>query len=169
MPKSLQFLDNFLFLPDMPTSFIESNLKSAINLQPSDLQKISNIDDKSKSMHGSLMKSSLNGMPIFVIYMDPIVSVEKKQSKTKVDKSLWICPKTSKLDTLWWIYTWPIKFLLTLTIPNPKTYRQMYPLTFFMCIIWIGINSYMIVWMLSIIGKHGFRVHTKSLSQLKDR
>lgn len=139
---------------DVPTSFIESNLKSAINLQPSDLQRISNINEKSKSMHGSLMKSTLNGMPIFVIYMDSMMSVKKEESKTEMAKSLWSCPNTSKLNTLWWIYTWPIKFVLTLTIPNPKTYRRIYPLTFFMCIIWIGINSYMIVWMLSIIGEH---------------
>lgn len=141
----------------MPTSFIESNLKSAISLQTNDLRKMTNTEEKPKSLHGSLSKSSLNNMPIFMIYADQFKSaVNKGETDKKLDKSLWNCPMTSKLKTMWWIYTWPIKLLLTLTIPNPKIYRRWYPLTFVMCVIWIGLNSYMIVWMMTVIGKHRF-------------
>lgn len=138
----------------MPTSFVESNLKDAISLQVDDLRKIANIEEKPKTLHGSLSKSSLSDMPIFMIYTNPSKSETNKEvNEQKEDKSLWNCPMTGRLKTLWWIYTWPIKFLLTLTIPNPKTYRRCYPLTFVISIIWIGLNSYMIVWMMTVIGE----------------
>ncbi|XP_055302268.1 sodium/potassium/calcium exchanger 4-like [Sitodiplosis mosellana] len=138
---------------DVPTSFVESNLKRAISLQTDDLRKMTNMNEKPKSLHGSLSKSSLNDMPIFMIYADQSKSVENKdETEQKVDKSLWNFPMKSKLKTMWWIYTWPIKLSLTLTIPNPKTYRRWYPLTFVMCVIWIGLNSYMIIWMMTVIG-----------------
>lgn len=118
-------------------------------------------NDKPKSLHGCVSKSSLNDMPIYMIYMEKQQQSHHHDKTTKTDtngnkceKSLWLCPMTSKLTTIFWIYTWPIKLLLTLTIPNPKTYRRCYPFTFFMCIVWIGVNSYVIVWMLSIIGEH---------------
>lgn len=79
---------------------------------------------------------------------------ESDDSVKKIRKSLWRLPTSTRLKTLWWVYTWPIKGVLTLTIPNPKTYRQLYPLTFLMCVISIGLNAYMIVWMLSVIGQY---------------
>lgn len=138
----------------MPTSFIESNLKTAINLQPNDLRKMVNTEEKPRTLHGSLSKSSLTDSPIFMIYMNPSkTNGNGDETEQKSKKSLWNCPITSKLKTLWWIYTWPIKFVLTLSIPNPKTYRRWYPFTLFMCVIWISLNSYMVVWMMSTIGE----------------
>lgn len=152
---------------DFPASFIEMNLSGTRNLQSSDLKEAGEIlKVKPKTLHGCISKSSLNDMPIYMIYMEreqqqqqqPQKMVKSGEIEGKCAKSLWTCPMTSKLTTLWWIYTWPIKLLLTFTIPNPKspTYRRFYPFTFIMCIIWIGVNSYVIVWMLSIIGKHNY-------------
>lgn len=138
----------------MPVSFVESNLKNAITLQPNDLRQMTNIDEKPKTLHGSLSRSSLTDLPIFMIYTNPSKLEEKKgETIENKSKSLWNRPMSSKLRTIWWIYTWPIKFLLTLTVPNPKTYRRMYPLTFIMCVIWIGLNSYMIIWIMTIMGE----------------
>lgn len=78
-----------------------------------------------------------------------ILNAEPKKKR----KSLWIMPSGDRTRLIWWIYTWPIKLLLTISIPNPKTYRRLYPLTFFMCIIWIGLNAYMIVWMITVMGE----------------
>ncbi|XP_067636272.1 sodium/potassium/calcium exchanger 4 isoform X2 [Eurosta solidaginis] len=52
----------------------------------------------------------------------------------------------------WWAFVFPIKFTLTLIIPNPHYCRRLYPLSFVMCILAIGINAYMIVWMLTAVG-----------------
>ncbi len=76
-----------------------------------------------------------------------------KDDNVKLRKSLWTFPNGKWPRKLWWIYTWPIKLILTLTIPNPKTYKKLYPLTFALCIIWIGVNSYMIVWMMTVVGE----------------
>ncbi|XP_055698632.1 sodium/potassium/calcium exchanger 4-like [Phlebotomus papatasi] len=65
---------------------------------------------------------------------------------------LWNMPKSSVGRRIWWLYTWPIRFVLTFTVPSPKRMRRFYPLTFIMCIVWIAINSYMIFWMLTVIG-----------------
>lgn len=133
----------------MPTSYIEKNLRNAvITLQPANSEKA----EEPKSPQGSISISSINQDPIFMIYKNGKVS-ESDDSIKKKRKSLWRVPVADRLKTVWWIYTWPIKFILTLTVPNPKTFRRLYPLTFIMCIIWIGLNAYMIVWMISVMGR----------------
>ncbi|XP_039233730.1 probable sodium/potassium/calcium exchanger CG1090 isoform X4 [Drosophila yakuba] len=52
----------------------------------------------------------------------------------------------------WWIFVFPIKFTLSLLIPHPMKYRRLYPLSFIMCILCIGGNAYLIVWMLTAFG-----------------
>lgn len=103
--------------------------------------------------------------PIYVIYktQDSKSSMLSKLSdsssssntsgKKKNRRSLWRVPLGAHCRVLWWVYTWPIKFLLTFTIPNPKTWRKLYPVTFLLCIMWIGVNAYMIVWMITIMGR----------------
>lgn len=76
---------------------------------------------------------------------------------TKKRKNLWTIPKKSIGGTIWWFYTWPIRVLTTCLIPNPKTVRKLYPLSFIMCIVFIGANSYLIFWMMMIIG-HTFGI-----------
>ncbi|KRG07049.1 sodium/potassium/calcium exchanger 4 [Drosophila mojavensis] len=52
----------------------------------------------------------------------------------------------------WWVFTFPIKLVLRVCIPHPIRHRRLYPLSFIMCIICIGVNAYMIVWMLTAFG-----------------
>lgn len=55
---------------------------------------------------------------------------------------------------LTWFITWPIYLVFALTIPDcekPKL-KKWFPLTFMMCIIWIGSLSYFVAWMITIIG-----------------
>ncbi|XP_058055768.1 sodium/potassium/calcium exchanger 5 isoform X2 [Anopheles bellator] len=53
-----------------------------------------------------------------------------------------------------WIITWPIHLLFMFTIPNCEKprFRSWFPLTFIMCIVWIGSLSYVVAWMITIIG-----------------
>lgn len=105
-----------------------------------------------------LTNSVINNDPIFMVYTKdgpkvPTNAIVDNAPK-KPQKSLWIVPALGdRLRFVWWIYTWPIKLILTATIPNPKTFRRLYPLTFLMCIIWIGLNAYMIVWMITVMGE----------------
>lgn len=54
-----------------------------------------------------------------------------------------------------WVLTWPIHLVFLFTIPDcdkPK-FKKWFPLTFIMCIVWIGSLSYVVAWMITIIGK----------------
>lgn len=53
-----------------------------------------------------------------------------------------------------WIIIWPMELLFFLTIPNceKKRFQNLFPLTFLMCIIWIGSLSYLVAWMITIVG-----------------
>jgi solute carrier family 24 (sodium/potassium/calcium exchanger), member 4 len=52
-----------------------------------------------------------------------------------------------------WVVTWPIGFLLWATIPDCRRYPRLYYLTFIMCISWIGGVSYLVAWIITILGK----------------
>lgn len=66
---------------------------------------------------------------------------------------IWIIPKNvTKFDIFWYFFTWPIRFSLHYTIPNPIKNKKLFPLTFIMCIIWIACTSYMVFWMVVIFG-----------------
>lgn len=135
---------------DLPSSFIEKNFHDVIVAQPK--QTVEKKPEKKHKieLERTLSKSSIDNSPIFMIYTRD----DDDSDENKVRKSLWHLPATRTVaKILWWIYTWPIKFLLTMTIPNPKTYRRLYPLTFLLCIIWIGSNAYLVVWMVTVIGK----------------
>ncbi|XP_037934795.1 sodium/potassium/calcium exchanger 4-like [Teleopsis dalmanni] len=114
-----------------------------------------------------LKKDPLDGGGLFVVNVPDNTSsmsstVNLTQSKSYNDEdtasvqlppSLFALPRgESKLMKFWWAFTFPIKFLLKFIIPNPITYRKLYPLSFIMCIIAIGANAYMIVWMLTVFG-----------------
>lgn len=54
-----------------------------------------------------------------------------------------------------WIMTWPIHLIFMCTIPDCEKprFKNWFPVTFLMCIIWIGSLSYVVAWMITIIGK----------------
>ncbi|CAB3225783.1 unnamed protein product [Arctia plantaginis] len=71
----------------------------------------------------------------------------------KPKKSLFRYPSEKSLSyRIWWVYTWPLKLILGMTIPSPVTCRRFYPLAFVMCIVWIGANSYCVTWSMTVIG-----------------
>lgn len=53
-----------------------------------------------------------------------------------------------------WILTWPIHLVFLFTIPDCEKprFKKWFPLTFIMCIVWIGSLSYVVAWMITIIG-----------------
>lgn len=65
---------------------------------------------------------------------------------------------SSKYERIWWVLTWPINLVLLVTIPDCRRskLRSWYPLTFIMCIIWIASTSYIVGWVITIIGRYFF-------------
>lgn len=54
-----------------------------------------------------------------------------------------------------WLIIWPIHLLFRIAIPDCKKAKnnKIFPLTFIMCIVWIGSLSYVVAWMITIIGE----------------
>ncbi|KRF98188.1 uncharacterized protein Dwil_GK19909, isoform B [Drosophila willistoni] len=53
-----------------------------------------------------------------------------------------------------WLIIWPIHLLFRIAIPDCRKAKnnKIFPLTFIMCIVWIGSLSYVVAWMITIIG-----------------
>ncbi|XP_039763363.1 sodium/potassium/calcium exchanger 3 isoform X4 [Pararge aegeria] len=78
-----------------------------------------------------------------------------KETLDKYEHSLWKWPTgRSKLTKITWIITWPIHLVFLFTIPDCEKprFKNWFPLTFIMCIVWIGSLSYIVAWMITIIG-----------------
>ncbi|XP_018354795.1 PREDICTED: sodium/potassium/calcium exchanger 3-like [Trachymyrmex septentrionalis] len=78
-------------------------------------------------------------------------SSDQDESDDIVDITTW---PSSTCKKIWWVITWPINVALLLTIPDcrRRKLRSWYPFTFIMCVIWIGSSSYVIGWVITIIG-----------------
>lgn len=97
--------------------------------------------------------------------------VEKKFGNEAVNVYIEINPVTLESDTpnndeksrthyaklccqkFLYFYTWPLKALLCCIVPNPVKRPKLFPITFILCVLIIGANSYLISWMITIIGK----------------
>ncbi|EFA03342.1 sodium/potassium/calcium exchanger 4 [Tribolium castaneum] len=74
---------------------------------------------------------------------------EDLEESTKI----WEWPSDqSRRGQFWWVLTWPISFLLYLTTPDCRKYPRLFVVTFIMCIFWIGVTSYIISWLITVIG-----------------
>lgn len=81
---------------------------------------------------------------------------EKNESdESKPKDSLFRYPKEKNIFRQFlWIIVWPTELLFFLTIPNCEhnRFKNLFPLTFLMCIVWIGSLSYLVAWMITIVG-----------------
>lgn len=99
---------------------------------------------------GPAAVAQLNG----TIKNSDLPNVEESHD-TSNQHSLWKWPsKKGKFTKFTWIITWPIYFVFLFTIPDCEKprFKKWFPLTFMMCIIWIGSLSYVVAWMITIIG-----------------
>ncbi|XP_039280930.1 sodium/potassium/calcium exchanger 4 isoform X1 [Nilaparvata lugens] len=75
----------------------------------------------------------------------------QQEEKVRIDP---VCkPPDCGLVFWWWLFTRPVSSILWLTIPDCRLYRKLYPITFCMCVVWIGICSYVVSWMMTICGE----------------
>ncbi|KAM7027472.1 sodium/potassium/calcium exchanger 3 isoform 3-T3 [Passerculus sandwichensis] len=61
---------------------------------------------------------------------------------------------TGKIEMLKWVFTWPLSFVLYFTVPNCNKphLEKWFMVTFASSTLWIAAFSYMMVWMVTIIG-----------------
>ncbi|XP_036062080.1 sodium/potassium/calcium exchanger 4 isoform X2 [Onychomys torridus] len=60
----------------------------------------------------------------------------------------------AKSDKAKWVFTWPLIFLLCVTIPNcsKPRWEKFFMVTFITATLWIAVFSYLMVWLVTIIG-----------------
>ncbi|GFU03775.1 hypothetical protein NPIL_79031 [Nephila pilipes] len=53
-----------------------------------------------------------------------------------------------------WVVMYPARLLFFITIPDSRRpkFRKLFPLTFAMSVLWIGVLSYLAVWMVTVVG-----------------
>lgn len=63
-------------------------------------------------------------------------------------------PDGGPVDFVLWLIAFPLSFFMFLTIPDCRRpiFKRFYMLTFFMCIVWIALLAYVMVWMATIFG-----------------
>ncbi|XP_068902721.1 sodium/potassium/calcium exchanger 5-like [Tenebrio molitor] len=79
-------------------------------------------------------------------------SFNEEVNQGEENESLFRFPKGSFWKKAFYFYTFPIKLILFCTVPDPQRYPKLFPITFILCIFWIGSNSYVVSWMIAIIG-----------------
>ncbi|VVD00708.1 unnamed protein product [Leptidea sinapis] len=87
--------------------------------------------------------------------MEIVSAADNKEALDGYEHSLWKWPSgRSALTKATWIITWPIHLVFLFTIPDCEKarFKNWFPLTFLMCIVWIGSLSYVVAWMITIIG-----------------
>ncbi|KAK9304406.1 hypothetical protein QLX08_004192 [Tetragonisca angustula] len=105
-------------------------------------KKYKNLSESSPLLSNDLVKST------DIIFLE---SNNENESYDIVNMTKW---PDSKWERIWWLLTWPINFVLLITIPDCRrdTLKSWYPLTFIMCIIWIATTSYIVGWVITVIG-----------------
>lgn len=81
--------------------------------------------------------------------------LELSSRDTDEELPFWKWPSDKgRFSQMTWIITWPIRLIFFLTIPDCEKpqLKKWFPVTFLMCIIWIGSLSYIVAWMITIIG-----------------
>ncbi|OXA58755.1 Sodium/potassium/calcium exchanger 3 [Folsomia candida] len=90
--------------------------------------------------------------------LDELLIAKALQEQEEEEKDEWAVFSIPKGASLWiiflWAVTWPARFFLRITVPDCRegNWRSWYMATFLMCIVWIASLSYLISWMMTIIG-----------------
>lgn len=94
-----------------------------------------------------------NGKPngIFEILDTELTLKDCNALEQSIEIWKWPNDQTVK-GKIWWVVTWPVAFILYMTIPNCKKYPKMFVFTFIMCLVWLSITSYILAWLITVIG-----------------
>ncbi|XP_059622515.1 sodium/potassium/calcium exchanger 3-like isoform X2 [Phlebotomus argentipes] len=137
------------------------NIKNITHIDASNNELTTAIDAQSKTTPVRVAEAVVESPDNSAVDMkqDAEVKVEAKEvaepEENNVDFSLLRYPcEGSCFRQIVWIVTWPIHLVFFFTIPDCEKPRlkKWFPMTFVMCIIWIGSLSYLVAWMITIIG-----------------
>ncbi|ODM96875.1 Sodium/potassium/calcium exchanger 4 [Orchesella cincta] len=85
-------------------------------------------------------------------------ALHKSQAQAAEEEAEWSLIRLPYEDgfivCLQWIVSWPARFVLGFTVPDcrEEKQRRLFPITFLMCIVWIALLSYVVSWLMTVIG-----------------
>ncbi|KAI8430892.1 hypothetical protein MSG28_001018 [Choristoneura fumiferana] len=132
------------------------NIKAILPIfnSDSDCGKALENDEQNKAISVDIDKAN----DAEIAYADdspPTAADSDKNAPAEYEHSLWKFPfKRSWFTQTTWFVTWPIHLVFLFTIPDCEKprFKNWFPLTFIMCIVWIGSLSYVVAWMITIVG-----------------
>ncbi|XP_038603125.1 sodium/potassium/calcium exchanger 4 [Tachyglossus aculeatus] len=82
---------------------------------------------------------------------------QQQQAEPDVPENTFLSPFSmpeAGLEKVKWIFTWPLIFILFITIPNcsKPRWERFFMITFIFSTLWIAVFSYLMVWLVTIIG-----------------
>ncbi|XP_074854857.1 sodium/potassium/calcium exchanger 4 [Carettochelys insculpta] len=82
------------------------------------------------------------------------IIMENQEEENEHDNLSPFSAPDGKMNKVKWILTWPLLFLLFCTIPNCNNPRweNFFMLTFILSTLWIALFSYVMVWMVTVVG-----------------
>uniref|UniRef100_A0A8D0CCP0 Solute carrier family 24 member 4 n=1 Tax=Salvator merianae TaxID=96440 RepID=A0A8D0CCP0_SALMN len=82
------------------------------------------------------------------------VHVDNQEEETEHSTLSPCSPPEGKMDKVKWILSWPLILILFFTIPNcsKPRWENFFMLTFILSTLWIALFSYVMVWLVTIIG-----------------
>ncbi|XP_060612538.2 sodium/potassium/calcium exchanger 4 isoform X1 [Anolis sagrei] len=82
------------------------------------------------------------------------IPIDNQEGETEHVNLSPFSPPEGKMDKLKWILTWPLIFLLFFTVPNcsKPRWENFFMLTFLLSTVWIAMFSYVMVWLVTVIG-----------------
>ncbi|KAB0797588.1 hypothetical protein PPYR_08581 [Photinus pyralis] len=147
------FNDKFRFVRDNSTSI---NQTPALYLVEEHAKRftqfsiISDINSKDASLYSvektSDEKKTENEAINVYIEIDPTKVISSDEGSENISTAKKLFKK------FMYIYTCPLKLFLFCFVPDPMKKPKLFPLTFILCVLIIGANSYVISWMITIIG-----------------
>ncbi|GJQ67445.1 hypothetical protein Trydic_g8296 [Trypoxylus dichotomus] len=101
--------------------------------------------------HPLLVRCEKNGCANFIMANGDITLKDCEELEDSTNIWKWPTNET-KPRKCFWVLTWPISLILYLSTPDCKKYPRLTALTFLMCVFWIGSTSYLVAWLITIIG-----------------
>lgn len=96
-------------------------------------------------LHEDTKNKSSNGQHIY-----PALETIAENYSTEIADSPW--KRTNGTSLCGFIVKWPITAILWFTIPDCRKYPKLRCLTFIMCIVWIGVTSYIVAFLITVVG-----------------
>ncbi|XP_060528762.1 sodium/potassium/calcium exchanger 4-like isoform X2 [Cylas formicarius] len=77
---------------------------------------------------------------------------ETVESSEETENDIFKIPQGGIWTKFIFFYCWPIRVILLYTTPDPEEHPKLFPITFVICVIWFAFISYVVTWMITIIG-----------------